>query len=60
MRRIVVQGFITLDGVVQSEGAPDEGPEGGFEHGGWTLEYDAQMDNLGEIVGEWESRPEAL
>jgi dihydrofolate reductase len=56
----VVQAFITLDGVVQSGGGPDEDREGGFEHGGWTLEYDEQMDNLGEIVGEWESRTEAL
>jgi dihydrofolate reductase len=60
---IVVQAFIALDGVVQSGGGPSEDREGGFEHGGWTLEYDEQMDNLGEIgeiVGEWESRTEAL
>jgi dihydrofolate reductase len=58
MSTIVVQAFITLDGVVQSGGGPDEDREGG-----WTLEYDEQMDNLGEIgeiVGEWESRTEAL
>jgi dihydrofolate reductase len=63
MSTIVVQAFITLDGVVQSEGGPDEDREGGFEHAGWRLEYDEQMDNLGEIgqiVGEWESRTEAL
>ncbi len=63
MSTIVVQAFITLDGVVQSGGGPDEDREGGFEHGGWALEYDEQMDNLGEIgeiVGEWESRTEAL
>jgi dihydrofolate reductase len=63
MSTIVVQAFITLDGVVQSGGGPDEDREGGFKHGGWALEYDEQMDNLGEIgeiVGEWESRTEAL
>jgi dihydrofolate reductase len=63
MSRIVVQAFITLDGVVQSGGAPDEDREGGFQHGGWTSEYDEQMDKLGEmdkLVGEWESRTEAL
>jgi dihydrofolate reductase len=63
MSTIVVQAFITLDGVVQSGGAPDEDRDGGFEHGGWTLEYDEQMDKLGEIediVREWESRTEAL
>lgn len=55
MSRIVVQEFITLDGVVQSPGRPDEDREGGFEHGGWVDGYD-----LGEIIGEWESRTEAL
>jgi dihydrofolate reductase len=63
MSTIVVQAFITLDGVVQSEGAPDEDREEGFVHGGWRVEYDEQMDNLreiGEIVAEWEARTEAL
>jgi dihydrofolate reductase len=63
MSSIVVHAFITLDGVVQAGGGPDEDREGGFEHGGWTLEYDEKMDELGEsgkIVGEWESRTEAL
>jgi len=63
MSAIVVQAFITLDGVVQSGGGPDEDLEGGFEHGGWMMEYDKQMDKLdegGEIVEEWESRTEAL
>jgi hypothetical protein len=63
MSRIVVQAFITLDGVVQAGGGPDEDREGGLEHGGWTLAYDEQMDVPGaggEIVGELESRTEAL
>src|SRR3712207_3906221 len=63
MSTIVVQAFITLDGVVQSGGGPDEDREGGFEHGGWAMEYDERMDSLGEggeIVREWESRTEAL
>jgi dihydrofolate reductase len=63
MSTIVVQAFITLDGVVQAGGAPDEDREGGFEHGGWTMDYDKQMDKLdevGKIVEEWESRTEAL
>jgi dihydrofolate reductase len=60
---IVVQAFITLDGVVQGGGGPDEDREGGFEHGGWAIEYDEQMDKLGEgveIVKEWESKADAL
>jgi dihydrofolate reductase len=63
MSTIVVQAFITLDGVVQAGGGPDEDREGGFEHGGWATDYDEQMDKLGEgeeIVREWESRTEAL
>ena len=63
MSSIVVQAFITLDGVVQSGGGPDEDREGGFEHGGWMMKYDEQMDKLdegGKIVAEWESRTEAL
>jgi dihydrofolate reductase len=63
MSTIVVQAFITLDGVVQGVGAPDEDREGGFKHGGWAMDYDDRMDQLnegGEIVREWESRTEAL
>ena len=63
MSTIVVQAFITLDGVVQAGGGPDEDREGGFEDGGWMMDYDARMDTLdegGEIVREWESRTEGL
>ncbi len=63
MSSIVVQAFITLDGVVQAGGGPDEDREGGFEHGGWATDYDEQMDKLGEgeeLVRKWESRTEAL
>lgn len=58
MSTIVVQAFITLDGVVQSGGGPDEDREGGFEHSGWQDGYN--LGEIGEIVGEWESRTEAL
>ena len=63
MGRIVVQEHITLDGVVQGGGGPDEDREGGFDLGGWTLAYDAEHDEAdegGEIVQEWESRTAAL
>jgi dihydrofolate reductase len=62
MSAIVVQAFITLDGVVQAGGGPDEDREGGFEHGGWALDYDAEFGRAEDntIVGEWESRTEAL
>ncbi|MEP6571910.1 MAG: dihydrofolate reductase family protein [Gemmatimonadota bacterium] len=63
MSTIVVQAFITLDGVVQGGGGPDEDREGGFEFGGWAMDYDDRMDKLdegGKLVMEWESRTEAL
>ena len=39
MRNIVVAEFLTLDGVMQAPGDPNEDPSGGFEHGGWQLAY---------------------
>ena len=63
MSSIVVQAFISLDGVVQGPGGPDEDPSGGFDLGGWSLGFDEQNDTDGEggaIVGEWESRTEAF
>ncbi|WP_367322926.1 dihydrofolate reductase family protein [Streptomyces sp. HUAS ZL42] len=37
--RIVVSSFISLDGVVQAPGGPQEDTDGGFAHGGWTHPY---------------------
>ena len=39
MRKLVVIEFITLDGVMQGLGSPDEDREGGFEYGGWSGPY---------------------
>lgn len=39
MRKIIVNEWMSLDGVVQAPGHPDEDRTGGFEHGGWHLEY---------------------
>jgi dihydrofolate reductase len=65
MSRIVVQEHITLDGVVQGGGGPDEDREGGFDLGGWALAFDAERGQAdagedGSIVQQWESRTEAL
>ncbi|MGH2599984.1 MAG: dihydrofolate reductase family protein [Dehalococcoidia bacterium] len=39
MRKLVVIEFLSLDGVMQGPGSPDEDREGGFEHGGWQQPY---------------------
>jgi dihydrofolate reductase len=39
MRKVIVLEWMTLDGVVQGPGAPDEDTTGGFKHGGWHLRY---------------------
>ena len=50
MRKLSVIEFITLDGVMQGLGSPDEDREGGFEYGGWSGAYvdDVQMRSAGE------------
>jgi dihydrofolate reductase len=39
MRKLIVHEFMSLDGVVQAPGGPDEDRDGGFAHGGWTVPY---------------------
>jgi dihydrofolate reductase len=39
MRKIIVITMISLDGVMQAPGGPEEDPEGGFKYGGWTAPY---------------------
>ena len=50
MPKIIVNAFLTLDGVMQGPGGPDEDPEGGFLHGGWQAPYDD--DVVGRLVTE--------
>jgi dihydrofolate reductase len=39
MGQVIVNEFMSLDGVVQAPGAPDEDTSGGFSHGGWHMRY---------------------
>jgi len=60
MSKVVVFTNLTLDGVMQAPGRPDEDRRGGFEHGGWAAPY-AAMTAAGEstphfgalLLGRW-------
>jgi dihydrofolate reductase len=58
MRKLIVAEFITLDGVIQAPGAPDEDTNGGFKHGGWTLPY--WHDDIGAHFFEAMGKADAL
>jgi len=55
MRKLVVLSFITLDGVMQAPGGPEEDPTGGFKHGGWVAGY--FDDFLGKVMVGQMSKP---
>jgi dihydrofolate reductase len=48
MPKIVVNAFLTLDGVMQAPGGPDEDEEGGFTHGGWQGPFTDEV--LGRLI----------
>jgi dihydrofolate reductase len=50
MSKVVVFTNLTLDGVMQAPGRPDEDRRGGFEHGGWATPYADPV--IGSMVGE--------
>jgi dihydrofolate reductase len=53
MRKIVVLSFISLDGVMQAPGGPDEDTSDGFTYGGWTVPFSDEFSNnlMGEQMG---------
>ena len=54
MRKIIVQEFITLDGVMQAPGGPEEDPSDNFKFGGWTAPYFREADDAaGKFMQEW-------
>jgi dihydrofolate reductase len=56
--KVIVQQFLTLDGVIQGPGVPDEDRSGGFEHGGWSVPY--ADDVFGQTVTESISAADGL
>lgn len=58
MRKLVVGTFLTLDGVMQAPGGPDEDRDGGFEHGGWLVPY--FDEKFLRIMTEWTTQAGAF
>ncbi len=54
MRKIIASAFLSLDGVMQAPGGPDEDPTGDFRHGGWaTTLWDSGTEAaMGELFSE--------
>ena len=53
MRKIIVLSFITLDGVMQAPGGPDEDTSSGFKYGGWTAPFFHEADEAaGELMAK--------
>ena len=49
MRKVLATAFVSLDGVMQAPGGPEEDPTGGFKFGGWTAPY--WDDAIGQVMG---------
>ncbi len=58
MRKIIASTFVSLDGVMQAPGGPEEDPVNGFRFGGWVFHY--WDDALGSVIGELFAKPFAL
>ena len=57
--RIVISDFVSLDGVAQAPGGPEEDTDGGFRHGGWSHPF-FDVASMGAAVGETMSTTDAL
>ena len=54
MRKVIAGTFMSIDGVMQAPGGPDEDPTGGFAYGGWSVNYwdDAMMAEIGKSMAD--------
>jgi dihydrofolate reductase len=58
MRKLVVGTFLTLDGVMQAPGGPEEDRSGNFEHGGWMVPFVDDM--IMRVMTDWVRRCDGL
>jgi dihydrofolate reductase len=57
--RIVISEFMSLDGVVQAPGGPEEDTTGGFQHGGWSMPF-FDPEVMGRAIDEGKDRADAV
>jgi dihydrofolate reductase len=55
MRKIIVLSMVSLDGILQAPGGPEEDTSGGFKYGGWTVPY--SDDIVGNVIREQMKQP---
>jgi dihydrofolate reductase len=58
MGTLTIATFMTLDGIMQAPGGPDEDRDGGFEHGGWSFPF--ASEDMGEAISEHFGRADAF
>jgi acyl-coenzyme A thioesterase PaaI-like protein len=58
MSQLIVSTFLTLDGVMQAPGGPEEDDSGGFAHGGWSVNYWDEL--MGQVMDGATSTPFAM
>jgi|GEM_PF-5501265 len=51
MRKVIVGAMVSMDGVMQAPGGPEEDPTGGFKFGGWLMPYFDQEFGEGAALG---------
>src|SRR5207245_3138473 len=57
--QIILSDFMSVDGVVQAPGGPEEDTDGGFAHGGWSMQF-FDPQTMGPVIDAVMGRTEAL